>query len=416
MNRILILSHGHPSLSIGGGENAAYAIHKQMRGHPDWQSWFLAAAPAGKIPEGKDLMELPDKQEFLVRSSTDSFLCSSECNLSGNSEVKSLVSRIQPDVIHVNHFINLGFDLLYAMRMWCPKALFLYTFHEFLLQCPLNGQLLTSNQELCSSNSLQACQKCLPYVTIDDLTLRRELVYNLVANIDYFIAPSKQLKKIFVTWGIKDNRIRIIDYILPEDIIKKGDIARSKNVPQWFFGFFGNCVPSKGLDLLLEAMVILVQKLPIATLIVNGPINNKTKKESAEHKYWKRVHTLLDHLGSNVIVNGPYHQPDVSNLMSKVGWVVMASRWFENSPVVIQEARACGRPLIVPAMGGMAEKVKNGVDGIHYEPNSVISLVASLERCCVDHDLFTSLKKSIRKPPIAQAIIEHETAFTTPKK
>jgi len=36
----------------------------------------------------------------------------------------------------------------------------------------------------------------------------------------------------------------------------------------------------------------------------------------------------------------------------------MGSRWYENSPVVIQEAIAAGRPLIVPNHGGMLEKTE----------------------------------------------------------
>ena len=418
MKRLLVLSHGHPKFSIGGGENAAYAIHEQMGARNGWHSWFLAAAPAGTIPHGKDIMSLPNEKELLISSSNDSLLFSSECNLGIDSEVRSLVSEINPDVIHVHHFIHLGFDLLYAIKTWCPKALLVYTIHEFLLHCPLNGQLLTRDQKLCSTPSLQACKQCKPYENISDLIIRRESVHSFQTTVDHFIAPSNQLKKIFVNWGIKANRISVIENPLPEDIIEKGNVTRSKHCPQWRFGFFGTCAPSKGLDLLLEAMVQLIQKVPIATLIINGPIDNQASLTPPEHaQYWQHVHTLLDKLDTSVIVNGPYQQADVSSLMSQVGWIVMASRWLENSPVVIQEARACGRPLLVPGMGGMAEKAEDGIDGVHYQSNSVSSLTASMERCCVDNDLFTSLKKSIRKPiPTAQVIAKHEEIYTSHQK
>ena len=43
--------------------------------------------------------------------------------------------------------------------------------------------------------------------------------------------------------------------------------------------------------------------------------------------------------------------------MSEIDWVVVPSRWWENSPLVIQEAFMHGRPVICSGIGGMAEKV-----------------------------------------------------------
>ena len=42
------------------------------------------------------------------------------------------------------------------------------------------------------------------------------------------------------------------------------------------------------------------------------------------------------------------------------------SIWWENSPVVIQESFFHGRPMICSNIGGMAEKITDGVDGLHF--------------------------------------------------
>ena len=47
-------------------------------------------------------------------------------------------------------------------------------------------------------------------------------------------------------------------------------------------------------------------------------------------------------------------------------WVVMPSVWWENAPLVIAEAHAHGRPVICSNIGGMAESVRHGVDGLHF--------------------------------------------------
>ena len=57
---------------------------------------------------------------------------------------------------------------------------------------------------------------------------------------------------------------------------------------------------------------------------------------------------------------------DLPLLMREVDWVVVPSRWWENSPLVIQEAFMQRRPVICSGIGGMAEKVTHGVNGLHF--------------------------------------------------
>ena len=53
--------------------------------------------------------------------------------------------------------------------------------------------------------------------------------------------------------------------------------------------------------------------------------------------------------------------------MAETDWVVVPSRWWENSPLVIQEAFMHGRPVICSGIGGMAEHVQDRVSGLHFE-------------------------------------------------
>ena len=58
----------------------------------------------------------------------------------------------------------------------------------------------------------------------------------------------------------------------------------------------------------------------------------------------------------------------------------MASRWPENAPMVIGEARSVGCPIIAPRIGGIPEIIKDNVDGILYTPNNVQELSDALIR------------------------------------
>jgi glycosyltransferase involved in cell wall biosynthesis len=66
--------------------------------------------------------------------------------------------------------------------------------------------------------------------------------------------------------------------------------------------------------------------------------------------------------------------------MSRCDWVVIPSIWWENSPVVIQEAALAGRPVLCSRIGGMAEKVQDGVTGLHFEAGSVADLAGRIEQ------------------------------------
>jgi glycosyltransferase involved in cell wall biosynthesis len=71
---------------------------------------------------------------------------------------------------------------------------------------------------------------------------------------------------------------------------------------------------------------------------------------------------------------GPYDNADVRNLMAACDYVLIPSTWWENSPVVIQEAYAAGRPVICTGIGGMAEKVPNRRSGLHFRINDATDL------------------------------------------
>jgi len=98
---------------------------------------------------------------------------------------------------------------------------------------------------------------------------------------------------------------------------------------------------------------------------------------------------------NNVTLAGEYVHDDLPRLMAEVDWVVVPSRWWENSPLVIQEAFQYQRPVICSDIGGMAEKVTDGVDGLHFRAGDPRSLARVLERAATTPALWESLRAGI---------------------
>jgi glycosyltransferase involved in cell wall biosynthesis len=91
--------------------------------------------------------------------------------------------------------------------------------------------------------------------------------------------------------------------------------------------------------------------------------------------------------------------------------IIMPSVWWENSPLVIQEALRNGRPVICSDIGGMAEKVRDGIDGFHFHTGNAMALAALLKRLADDRQLLIDVTGTARKIHSMDAIIDAHLAL-----
>ena len=89
--------------------------------------------------------------------------------------------------------------------------------------------------------------------------------------------------------------------------------------------------------------------------------------------------------------HGAYANADIGQLMAEVDLVLVPSIWWENSPVVIQEAYRNGLPVVCSNIGGMAEKVVPDETGLHFQVGSPRSLAGVLKALADDPDRLARL-------------------------
>jgi glycosyltransferase involved in cell wall biosynthesis len=85
--------------------------------------------------------------------------------------------------------------------------------------------------------------------------------------------------------------------------------------------------------------------------------------------------------------------------MAGLDWVVVPSIWWENSPLVIQEAFVHRRPVICSNIGGMAEKVADGRNGLQFRVGDAASLSDKLALAVTKDGLLDDLRAGITPPP-----------------
>jgi glycosyltransferase involved in cell wall biosynthesis len=70
---------------------------------------------------------------------------------------------------------------------------------------------------------------------------------------------------------------------------------------------------------------------------------------------------------------------EVQQLLRGAAVVAVPSRWYENQPMIVLEAFACGTPVVASDLGGAGELVASGSDGALVAANDSRALVAALE-------------------------------------
>ncbi|MEK1927423.1 MAG: glycosyltransferase, partial [Rhizobium giardinii] len=81
-----------------------------------------------------------------------------------------------------------------------------------------------------------------------------------------------------------------------------------------------------------------------------------------------------------------------------VDCTIVPSVWWENAPLVIQEAQTQGRPVIASSIGGMAEMVEHGVNGLTVPPNDARALAAAMRSILEEPNLLRQFSENARKP------------------
>lgn len=393
---ILVIAHAHPDFSIGGAEIAAYNLFKSVSEiRPDDSVTLLARAETKSVSPGAITQRRP--REYLWRQDMGNwFYLMTAYPESIFLGFREFLIRQSPDLIFVHHYAHMGVEIFREIKKTVPNARLILTLHEYVAICNRNGQMLkASSNKLCYSESLDSCNRCFPDVSEENFWLRKNYIKRHFSYVDHFVSPSYFLRSRYIDWGIPAQNITMIENGQPDPPkLKLGQAATTRRVT---FGFFGQVTEYKGLEILLKAFNQLPQHLRQSALCeVHGA--------NLDHQgQWLKdlIAELREPLEKEGTLRwaGPYSRDEALRRISKVDWVVVPSTWWENSPMVIQEAFVCGNPVICSGIGGMAEKVRDGIDGVHFDVSNPFDLADKLAYILETPTFRAQLVNNIKSPP-----------------
>jgi len=383
--KYLTVSLYHPRVMKGGAQYVAKDLHDMARADDQVTPVMLAGIDGNMFPQyakvGSAITALPDSpDEFLLPGQSFDDFHHVIYDPRRNKAIKRFLEDHKPDVIHVHHSLWIGLEFLQLARQVLPDVKIIYTLHEYLPICYLRGQLHRDNEGgICHDTSPDQCTRCFPDRTADDFILRRRGFKRAFELVDHFISPSDYLRRRFIDWGLAADRISVIaNGHTPS---RPADWTPTHSPGVNVFGFFGQYVDVKGIDVLLRAAVIAAEHMDedqeIEIKIFGG------NKQHASESYLAKIEEILEDAPENLKITemGSYSRDNVFDLMTSVDWVVTPSVWPETFGLVVSEAWDARRPVIASRAGGLGDRVKDGENGLSFLPGSAAQLARILQDC-----------------------------------
>ena len=401
--RILQVIHQFPPHSSQGSEVYCHQLSKRLAATDEVRVFHISNTPRRRprrlaresfdglatyhCIDGAEFARLADwPNEFLRRA------------------FQEVLTEYVPEIVHFHNYLSLGDDLVGLART--ARARVVYTLHDFGLLCP-NALLLTSDRRLCAKADPDFFQDCCPELirvnggrtpllasrlpsiarwrlfsrqqaqplvrtalsaavdlatrwlgdpAVTDVAHKREFYLRatrkIFSDVDLFLSPSQFLRDRYVSCGIPEEKIVWARY----------GLAHFTRLPhrspegRLAFGYIGAFHRHKGVEVLIEAFKGLGDR---ADLHIFGSAFGSPISES----YWRRISAERP---AGVTFHGSYDNTRIGEILAGLDAVIVPSVWYENSPLTIQEAFIAGVPVVTSDRGGMAELVRDGIDGLHF--------------------------------------------------
>jgi glycosyltransferase involved in cell wall biosynthesis len=172
-----------------------------------------------------------------------------------------------------------------------------------------------------------------------------------------------------------------------EAIPRRAPAASPKDLPLRV-AFVGRCDPVKGIATLVDAVLSLDRDAPVEVSFYGA---------GWDLAYGRQ---LLARMAGDSRFRPPRLLPPdaIAHELARHDVVAVPSTWLETGPLVVLEAFALGLPVVGSNLGGIAELVRNGVDGMLFEPGDAAALAAVLGELARDRSVLARLAANVMPP------------------
>lgn len=338
-----------------------------------------------------------------------------------------LLDREQPDLVHMHAFTSaVSLQLVRIARVRDIPVVF--TYHTPSVSCQ-RGTLLRWGKAACDGRlDRYLCTQCTlhglgmnklssmvvgalppplgrflgkqgrqggPWTALrmsELIALRHDSVRSCWEEVDSIVAVCAWVRDLLMRNGVAAHKITVSRHGLiqrPQGASQRGPNPRTHGSLK--LAFLGRLDPIKGVDLLVRAL----RALPRAAIDLD--IYGISQGEADD-----RYRSLLVELASGdrrVSFLEPVPSEQVAEALLNYDMLAVPSQWMETGPLVVLEAFACGLPVLGSDLGGITERVEDGMDGLLVRPhNSVEAWADALETLVRSPRLVERLTSGVKPP------------------
>ena len=224
--------------------------------------------------------------------------------------------------------------------------------------------------------------------TLLEVTRRRVALRRALDAAELVVCNSRFMIGTFSRFGFDTTRYALVKVGLEPPAVC---VQRALEGPGHLrLGYIGQLKEHKGVDLLIDAVIRLLEGRHPVTLDIWG---SETEEPAYVSKLKKRS------TGYPAIRwNGRYTGARVWEVLAAMDALAVPSRWYENSPNAILEAYLMRVPVVATNLGGMAELVEPEKCGLTFTLNDPDDLYDRLKRLATEPGLLERLRDGI--PPV----------------
>jgi glycosyltransferase involved in cell wall biosynthesis len=276
----------------------------------------------------------------------------------------ALLAQNKPDIVHVHN----AFPLISPSIFWaCRKenVPVVQTLHNYRLLCS-GGNFYRSGKpcEDCITGKfwqgvVHGCYRNSRLETVPVATMLtvHHAKKTWTRMVDCYIVLTEFSRGRYVEAGFPEHQIVVKPNFVDPDPGKRTSAGS-------YALFVGRLDLEKGVPTLLKAWLQMPNH---RSLRIGGDGYCRSEVED-----FTRVYTNVEFLGWL-----PRHR--VVEEMKGASFLVFPSQWYENLPLAIIEAYACGLPVIASRLGAMQELVEHGRTGLLFRAGDVDDLARTME-------------------------------------
>jgi len=196
----------------------------------------------------------------------------------------------------------------------------------------------------------------------------------------HVFTPSAYLRELAVSWGVPAARVSVLPNPSPRlpELPPRDELRARLGMDGPTLAFAGRLTAQKSLG---DALAAVAANAGVSLLIAgDGDERSALERRTAELGLERRVRFL-----------GPQPREQVLELFRAADATILSSSW-ENFPHTVVEALAVGTPVLATSVGGVAEVVRDGENGLLVAPGDAEALAAAVGRYLADAALRERLR------------------------